>query len=258
MSPSTPVYAFPYPAQAANADVPNDMMALANRMEAVLAAWTSVPAGAGLDWYTTAAPSGFLLCDGSAVSRTTYAGLFAVLGTTWGTGDGSTTFNLPDCRGRVVVMYSSAGHADVATFAANDGLAVASRTPKHNSTFAGTAGNTGTVSADHTHNFSTGGVSANHYHPVNAQSYYLFVTTPDTGYQGYTGMASPGGPHFEGNAGVSPSTNWQNADHSHSGTTGGINTNHSHAFTPAGSVGPGGTRPVDMVAYVVANKIVKT
>lgn len=43
----------------------------------------------------------FLACDGSAVSRTTYAALYALLGTTWGVGDGSTTFNLPDARGRV-------------------------------------------------------------------------------------------------------------------------------------------------------------
>ena len=45
---------------------------------------------------------GFLLCDGSAVSRETYADLFAVIGTTFGDGDGSTTFNLPDFRGRFI------------------------------------------------------------------------------------------------------------------------------------------------------------
>ena len=43
-------------------------------------------------------PTGFLACDGSAVSRTTYAALFAVVGTTYGTGDGSSTFNVPDLR----------------------------------------------------------------------------------------------------------------------------------------------------------------
>jgi microcystin-dependent protein len=48
-------------------------------------------------------PTGWLTCDGSAVSRTTYARLFAVIGTTFGVGDGSTTFNLPDLRGRVPV-----------------------------------------------------------------------------------------------------------------------------------------------------------
>lgn len=49
----------------------------------------------------SAAPTGWLLCDGSAVSRTTYSGLFTVIGTTFGAGDGSTTFNVPDLRGRV-------------------------------------------------------------------------------------------------------------------------------------------------------------
>jgi len=48
----------------------------------------------------TAVPTGFLLCDGSAVSRTTYAALFAAIGTLWGIGNGSTTFNLPDARGK--------------------------------------------------------------------------------------------------------------------------------------------------------------
>lgn len=46
------------------------------------------------------APEGYLLCDGAAVSRGTYADLFAAIGTAWGEGDGSTTFNLPDLRGR--------------------------------------------------------------------------------------------------------------------------------------------------------------
>ena len=49
------------------------------------------------------APTGWLLCDGSAVSRTTYADLFAVIGTRFGAGNGSTTFNLPDLRDRFVV-----------------------------------------------------------------------------------------------------------------------------------------------------------
>ena len=49
---------------------------------------------------TTSMGSLWLLCDGSQVSRTTYASLFAAIGTRYGSGDGSTTFNLPDCRGR--------------------------------------------------------------------------------------------------------------------------------------------------------------
>lgn len=61
------------------------------------------PAGAIVAWPTSSAPSGWLLCDGAAVDRTTYAALFAVIGATYGAGDGSTTFNLPDLRGRVIV-----------------------------------------------------------------------------------------------------------------------------------------------------------
>ena len=53
------------------------------------------------------APSKWLICDGSAVSRTTYADLFAVIGTTYGTGDGSTTFNLPDMKGRTAIGSST-------------------------------------------------------------------------------------------------------------------------------------------------------
>ena len=53
------------------------------------------------------APTGWLMCDGTAVSRTTYADLYAVIGTTYGSGDGSTTFNVPDLRGRVAVGYKS-------------------------------------------------------------------------------------------------------------------------------------------------------
>lgn len=48
------------------------------------------------------APTGYLKCNGAAVSRTTYAALFAAIGTTWGAGDGSTTFNVPDLRGEFV------------------------------------------------------------------------------------------------------------------------------------------------------------
>ena len=58
------------------------------------------PVGSLVMWLTDTAPDGWLLCYGQAVSRATYAELFAVLGTTFGSGDGSTTFNLPDMRGR--------------------------------------------------------------------------------------------------------------------------------------------------------------
>jgi microcystin-dependent protein len=54
----------------------------------------------------------WLMCDGSAVSRTTYANLFATIGTKYGSGDGSTTFNLPDFRGRVPVGKDNMNNKD--------------------------------------------------------------------------------------------------------------------------------------------------
>jgi len=62
---------------------------------------TITPVGVVLPYAGSAAPSGWLLCFGQAISRTTYADLFAVLSTTYGAGDGSTTFAVPDLRGRI-------------------------------------------------------------------------------------------------------------------------------------------------------------
>ena len=59
------------------------------------------PAGVVLPFAGSTAPTGWLLCFGQAVSRTTFASLFAALGTSYGAGDGSTTFALPDLRGRI-------------------------------------------------------------------------------------------------------------------------------------------------------------
>ena len=64
---------------------------------------SSMPIGALLDYAGAVAPSGWILCDGRTISRTTYSGLFAVIGITFGAGDGSTTFAVPDCRGRITV-----------------------------------------------------------------------------------------------------------------------------------------------------------
>lgn len=54
-------------------------------------------------------PTGFFECNGQAVSRTTYSLLFSVIGTTYGAGDGSTTFNVPDCRQRFIIGLAAAG-----------------------------------------------------------------------------------------------------------------------------------------------------
>ena len=63
----------------------------------------STPSGSILQFAGTSAPDNWLLCDGSLISRTTYSALFGVIGETYGAGDGSTTFKLPDMRGRVGV-----------------------------------------------------------------------------------------------------------------------------------------------------------
>ena len=67
-----------------------------------------MPAGAIMAWGAAVAPVNWLICDGSAISRATYASLFASIGTTYGVGDGSTTFNLPNLKGRVVTGLDSA------------------------------------------------------------------------------------------------------------------------------------------------------
>ena len=60
---------------------------------------------------SSAIPQGWLYCNGAAVSRTTYAELFAVIGTSFGTGDGSTTFNIPDLRGEFLRGAGNNSHS---------------------------------------------------------------------------------------------------------------------------------------------------
>ena len=62
----------------------------------------------------TSAPTGWLTCDGTAVSRTTYSDLYTAIGTTWGSGDGTTTFNLPDLRGAFLRGTGSHGTSNMA------------------------------------------------------------------------------------------------------------------------------------------------
>jgi microcystin-dependent protein len=75
-------------------------------------AWVTivgVPAGVYIPYGGSSAPSGWLLCYGQAVSRTTYAALFTAIGTAYGSGDGSTTFNVPDLRGRLPAGLDNMG-----------------------------------------------------------------------------------------------------------------------------------------------------
>lgn len=108
-----------------------------------------MPAGSMIMYGGAEAPRGWLLCDGSAVSRGTYAQLFKAIGTEFGAGDGSTTFNLPDMRSRApfgVGTYRNLGQ--------NEGGAEAGRDPGHTH-----AAGTLDVTNDHniSNNTTTGG-----------------------------------------------------------------------------------------------------
>ena len=91
-----------------------------------------MPVGCVIPFAGAAAPTGWLLCQGQAISRTTYAQLFSVIGTTYGSGDGSTTFNLPDMRGRVAV--GSDANLGISTGEKTHPL-TAAEGPKHTHTF---------------------------------------------------------------------------------------------------------------------------
>ncbi len=90
---------------------------------------TTMPAGAVTQYAGSGAPSGYLLCDGSAVSRATYSALFTAISTVYGAGDGTTTFNLPDFRGRMPVGVGT--HTDIDVLGENEGAVLADRRPKH-------------------------------------------------------------------------------------------------------------------------------
>jgi microcystin-dependent protein len=93
----------------------------------------STPVGTIFPYGGDTAPEGFLLCDGQAVSRDTFALLFGVIASKYGAGDGSTTFNVPDFRGRVPTGKGT--HADVNTLGKSDGVTtVAFRRPRHRHT----------------------------------------------------------------------------------------------------------------------------
>ena len=70
-----------------------------------------MPTGSIMSFAGASAPTGYLLCDGAAISRSTYSTLFGVLATTYGSGDGSSTYNIPDLRGRVIAGQDDMGGA---------------------------------------------------------------------------------------------------------------------------------------------------
>ena len=93
-----------------------------------------VPTATIIPWSDSSAPSGYLECNGAAVSRSTYSALFAIIGTTYGAGDGSSTFNVPDLQDKVAVSKSnnkalaSTGGANTVTKTGNIGGSTANAT----------------------------------------------------------------------------------------------------------------------------------
>lgn len=111
------------------------------------------------------APPNSLPCNGAALSRTTYKALFDEIGTLWGPGDGSTTFNVPDFRDRA--LY---GQGSKVSLAGNEGGALGTRGPRHSHTFSGNTGDGG----DHTHTVSAtaGAGGSEHRHDTEDGAYF--------------------------------------------------------------------------------------
>lgn len=84
-------------------------------------ALAAIPAGTVSDFAGTVAPAGYLPCDGSAVSRATFAALFSAIGTTWGIGDGSTTFNVPNLSRRTTIGSGGSGSGTIGNAVGNVG-----------------------------------------------------------------------------------------------------------------------------------------
>ncbi len=209
-----------------------------------------VPAGAVIEFATPVVPVGYLLCDGGLISRTAYVDLFGVIGTTWGAGNGTTTFALPDYRGVFRRGFDAGRGIDpsrpFATQQAGQNLA---HTHGGTTNDAGNHGHTGGTSGagNHTHSGSTS-PSGDHTHQVDRTVNGPIITVP------------AGFGNFVYQYGGGPSTTFPGGNHAHSlaiDANGGhvhdvtINANgvHSHAFATSSS---GGTeaRPINQTSLV--------
>jgi microcystin-dependent protein len=125
------------------------------------AASGAVPVGTITGFAGGSAPSGYFMCDGSEVSRVTYSNLFTVLGTLYGVGDGSTTFNLPDLRGEFLRGLDNMG-----TAAGARGVDTGRTLGTNQTETTSVNGLTGNANISHTHNSGTAASAGNHSHSV--------------------------------------------------------------------------------------------
>jgi microcystin-dependent protein len=186
----------------------------------------SAPVGSIKMHGAATAPSGYLNCDGAAVSRATYAALFSVVGTNFGIGDGSTTFNVPDMRGEFVRGWDDSRGVDVGR-----GLGTSQVEQIGQHAHSATGLSTGTSNAPHTHGdtFATGSSTAPHTHTISASG-----ASPGPGSAALKEDLFPAPT-------ISPrTTSTAPAPHSHpvTGSVSTANAPHSHPVT--GSVAPFG------------------
>ena len=186
----------------------------------------TVPPGTVSDFAGANAPAGWLLCYGQAVSRSTYAALFLAIGTTYGAGNGSSTFNLPDLRGRV-----SAGQDDMGGTSANR-----LTSPINGDNLGASGGSQSTTDVPaHTHGAGTLAADSAGAHRHSANGVRIGTT--------------PGGTATRFGLGVNVGTN----------ATASVNEEGEHAHSISGSTASEGQAAVSNVQpTLVLNKIIKT
>ena len=202
-------------------------------------------------WGKATAPAGYVLCDGAAISRTDYADLFAVISTTYGAGNGSTTFNVPDLKGKMPQGYESGNYAMAGTGGAN--TVTVSLTNNQGVSLTNNQSVTVTGSIDNTS--LTEAQIASHSHTITGAPY-----NPAKGLSGHSGGppvgsgdTNPGNPRRTVfTPGISNTGSGTGHTHSHTlaGTLTGTVTG-----TLSGTVTGSGTNSFS--PYVVVNYIIK-
>ena len=228
---------------------------------------SSSPTGALTAFAGSSAPTGWLLCYGQAVSRATYAALFSVVGTTYGSGNGSTTFNIPDMRGRVPVALDNMGGTDadrltVANTLGDTGgkekhLLLVAEMPSH-SHLAGLLAATSAGSHVHTLNtLAIGNTGSTHSHDAGNYDGVGINNDIMTNVPGYPAFQSL----YAGGAANNRIKATASADSAHThNITGALQTTGDHTHPVSGSTataGDGGEHN-NMQPYILTNYIIKT
>ena len=179
--------------------------------DSVPAGFELIPPGAMMPYAGSSAPDGWLLCDGSTYSRTTYANLFAAISTTFGAGDGSTTFHIPNTKGRTLV---GAGQGSGGGTSASSGAISGGSTLTNRALGSWYGTESVTLVADnmpaHVHGLNSHTHSASHAHTVGTNTGNSGGTSTST----TTASAGIGSPSPSGTESVSINHN-HSVDHTH-------------------------------------------